>query len=191
MKNYILLILFILNLNSFSQKKERIHFYGASLSPIGLYNIRNTNVVGYGVDVTFKYKNNYLALFALGGDEVKIMNMNVGPTKEESDYEISFLYGTRIVDDKIKFNIYAGMNYYKHVLTIPEEIPGSCTGYFFHTCQYENVDYSKTTIGYNIQAKINYILMKRLSLGIRFHANINDINNLYFAGILVGFVREK
>ena len=189
MKHIILIILIFLSTNSFSQTNDKFHFYSVSVSPIGLYKVRNTTMAALSADITFNKKNNYFKLFALVGDE--IIDINFGDSKEESDVEFTLMYGKEIFNEKIKFNFYVGTGYYKYGVTIPKKIPNTYSGGLFGSYDYEDIDYSQDTIGFALQMRMNYVFKNNFSLGLQLHTNLNSINNVFSMGLVLEWIGKN
>lgn len=187
MKTISFVLFLFISLFSYSQETEsKLKFYSVDISPFNIYSDNNTNGFAASIALNLKKNNTIYKFFALTGSEFDTTVL--GPSKTESFREFDILYGKELTLKKwLYLDIFGGVGYFSQTITNPEKIPGSGTSTrgLFTSYEYNYIKDKNSTIGLVLQSNIRYKTGKRFSLGFQFHTNINSINTIYSAGILL------
>lgn len=155
-------------------RSEKFAYRSFSFSPLGIYAGGNSGPAFSG-DVSFDYGKNIFILEIGAGTEGNIIG------NSDAFTELNLLYGRSFpLSEKIFTEVFAGAGYF-HFNTYG--VIDSETG--------KRGEIDKKTIGFPIGAKLQFKLGPRYSMGVKVGANINSVETVGMAGLILQWNRKR
>ncbi len=152
---------------------EKFAYRSFSISPLGIYAGGNTGVAVSG-DVSFDYGKNIFSLGIGAGTEGNFIGSSDDFT------EVNFLYGRSFsLSEKMFTDVFVGAGYFRF----------NTYGVINEVGRKGEID--RSTIGFPIGAKLQFMLGPRYSMGLKLGANINSLETIGTVGLVLQWNRKR
>jgi len=150
-------------------------YHSFSFSPLGLFNDGNIGGLVFNTDLSFVYKEKHLVSLAVSfASETEIL------FEEFNDQlkQYNLLYGREFkMNDTVFIDLHAGLGYFSYE---SEDVDRNRQG----------VE-QKETIGLPLLVKFRFKTGARFSLGLQVQSNINSVNSMIGAGIVLQWNKRE